>query len=163
MQPRGSLTSAWRREPTGRKRFEDFLARMEKLDAPRTGPGKRASSTGRRISMSMAIRPTILKSRDKRPAFNALCRDAAQRKFDLVMAWSVDRLGRSLQCFRNRVKSAFLAVALFSCYFPAHQMAEAFREARGFLASVVSPYRETLMHAVQYGVHPNVSARKPLS
>jgi DNA invertase Pin-like site-specific DNA recombinase len=37
------------------------------------------------------------KGRDKRPAFDRLCRDAAQRKFDLVMAWSVDRLGRSLQ------------------------------------------------------------------
>src|SRR6476660_4528810 len=37
------------------------------------------------------------KGRDKRPAFDRLCRDAAQRKFDMVMAWSVDRLGRSLQ------------------------------------------------------------------
>ena len=37
------------------------------------------------------------KGRDKRPAFDALCRDATQRRFDLVMAWSVDRLGRSLQ------------------------------------------------------------------
>src|SRR3977135_2938687 len=37
------------------------------------------------------------KGRDQRPAFNALCRDATQRKFDVVMAWSVDRLGRSLQ------------------------------------------------------------------
>jgi DNA invertase Pin-like site-specific DNA recombinase len=37
------------------------------------------------------------KGRDKRPAFDRLCRDAAQRKFDVVMAWSVDRLGRSLQ------------------------------------------------------------------
>jgi DNA invertase Pin-like site-specific DNA recombinase len=37
------------------------------------------------------------KGRDKRPQFDALCRDAAQRKFDMVMAWSVDRLGRSLQ------------------------------------------------------------------
>jgi hypothetical protein len=35
--------------------------------------------------------------RDKRPAFDALSRDAAQRRFDMVMAWSVDRLGRSLQ------------------------------------------------------------------
>ena len=35
--------------------------------------------------------------RDKRPAFNALCRAAARREFDMVMAWSVDRLGRSLQ------------------------------------------------------------------
>jgi DNA invertase Pin-like site-specific DNA recombinase len=26
-----------------------------------------------------------------------MCRDAAKRQFDMVMAWSVDRLGRSLQ------------------------------------------------------------------
>jgi DNA invertase Pin-like site-specific DNA recombinase len=37
------------------------------------------------------------KGRDKRPAFDRLCRDAAKRQFDVVMAWSVDRLGRSLQ------------------------------------------------------------------
>ena len=33
------------------------------------------------------------KGRDKRPAFDALCRDATKRQFDVVMAWSVDRLG----------------------------------------------------------------------
>jgi len=37
------------------------------------------------------------KGREKRPAFNALCKDAARRRFDMVIAWSVDRLGRSLQ------------------------------------------------------------------
>src|ERR1700736_2500785 len=37
------------------------------------------------------------KGRDKRPAFDRLCREAAKRQFDMVMAWSVDRLGRSLQ------------------------------------------------------------------
>jgi DNA invertase Pin-like site-specific DNA recombinase len=37
------------------------------------------------------------KARDKRPEFDRLLRDAAQRKFDMVMVWSVDRLGRSLQ------------------------------------------------------------------
>lgn len=37
------------------------------------------------------------KGRDKRPAFDALCKDATRRRFDLIMAWSVDRLGRSLQ------------------------------------------------------------------
>src|SRR6516165_7263486 len=37
------------------------------------------------------------KGRDKRPAFDALSRAAARREFDVVMAWSVDRLGRSLQ------------------------------------------------------------------
>jgi DNA invertase Pin-like site-specific DNA recombinase len=26
-----------------------------------------------------------------------MCRDASRRQFDVVMAWSVDRLGRSLQ------------------------------------------------------------------
>jgi len=37
------------------------------------------------------------KGRDKRPAFDALHRDAAKWQFDVVMAWNVDRLGRSLQ------------------------------------------------------------------
>ena len=34
------------------------------------------------------------KSRAERPAFNALWEDATRRRFDMVMAWSVDRLGR---------------------------------------------------------------------
>jgi DNA invertase Pin-like site-specific DNA recombinase len=37
------------------------------------------------------------KGRDKRPGFDALCKAATRRQFDMVMAWSVDRLGRSLQ------------------------------------------------------------------
>jgi DNA invertase Pin-like site-specific DNA recombinase len=37
------------------------------------------------------------KGRDKRPAFDQLHNDASRRRFDVVMAWSVDRLGRSLQ------------------------------------------------------------------
>jgi DNA invertase Pin-like site-specific DNA recombinase len=37
------------------------------------------------------------KGRDKRPAFDAMCKAAARREFDMVMAWSVDRLGCSLQ------------------------------------------------------------------
>lgn len=35
--------------------------------------------------------------RNERPAFKAMCEDAARRRFDMVAAWSVDRLGRSLQ------------------------------------------------------------------
>ena len=34
---------------------------------------------------------------DKRPAFDRLCNDASKGRFDIVMSWSVDRLGRSLQ------------------------------------------------------------------
>jgi DNA invertase Pin-like site-specific DNA recombinase len=37
------------------------------------------------------------KGRDKRPQFDALCKAAIRREFDIVMAWSVDRLGRSLK------------------------------------------------------------------
>lgn len=37
------------------------------------------------------------KGRDKRPAFDRMLKDATRRRFDLVAAWSVDRLGRSLQ------------------------------------------------------------------
>ena len=37
------------------------------------------------------------KGRDKRPAFDKLMLGASRKDFDLVAAWSVDRLGRSLQ------------------------------------------------------------------
>jgi DNA invertase Pin-like site-specific DNA recombinase len=37
------------------------------------------------------------KGRDKRPAFDKLQKDAVRGGFDCVAAWSVDRLGRSLQ------------------------------------------------------------------
>jgi DNA invertase Pin-like site-specific DNA recombinase len=36
------------------------------------------------------------KGRDKRPQFDALSKAIARREFDLVAAWSVDRIGRSL-------------------------------------------------------------------
>ena len=35
------------------------------------------------------------KGRDKRPAFDAMLKDASRRRFDVLMFWSVDRLGRS--------------------------------------------------------------------
>ena len=37
------------------------------------------------------------KSRDERTALDLLLKDATRRKFDMVMCWSIDRLGRSLQ------------------------------------------------------------------
>jgi DNA invertase Pin-like site-specific DNA recombinase len=37
------------------------------------------------------------KAKDRRPAFNALHKAGARREFNVVMAWSVDWLGRSLQ------------------------------------------------------------------
>src|SRR6201981_3084012 len=37
------------------------------------------------------------KGREQRPGYDRLCRGIARRQFDQVAAWSVDRLGRSLQ------------------------------------------------------------------
>lgn len=37
------------------------------------------------------------KGREKRPGFDALCKGVARKEFDMVAAWAVDRLGRSLQ------------------------------------------------------------------
>jgi DNA invertase Pin-like site-specific DNA recombinase len=36
------------------------------------------------------------KGRDKRPGLDQMLNDAQRRSFDVVMAWSIDRLGRSL-------------------------------------------------------------------
>jgi DNA invertase Pin-like site-specific DNA recombinase len=37
------------------------------------------------------------KGRDQRPEFDRLLKDATRRRFDVVMVWAIDRLGRSLQ------------------------------------------------------------------
>src|SRR5215471_9900606 len=37
------------------------------------------------------------RGRDKRPAFDRLLKAATMRKINMIAAWSVDRLGRSLQ------------------------------------------------------------------
>jgi DNA invertase Pin-like site-specific DNA recombinase len=49
------------------------------------------------------------KGRDKRPAFDRMLKGATRREFDMIAAWSVDRLGRSLQhlvTFLGEVRAA---------------------------------------------------------
>jgi DNA invertase Pin-like site-specific DNA recombinase len=36
------------------------------------------------------------KGRDQRPGLDAMLKDASRRKFDVLMAWAIDRIGRSL-------------------------------------------------------------------
>jgi DNA invertase Pin-like site-specific DNA recombinase len=36
------------------------------------------------------------KGRDKRPALDKMLKDASRRRFDVLMVWAIDRLGRSL-------------------------------------------------------------------
>src|SRR4029077_3540221 len=48
------------------------------------------------------------KGREDRPAFDKLCKGIVRREFDVVAAWSVDRLGHSLQdlvAFLNELHS----------------------------------------------------------
>jgi DNA invertase Pin-like site-specific DNA recombinase len=48
------------------------------------------------------------KGREQRPQFHALLKGVARREFDVIAAWSVDRLGRSLQdlvSFLNDLRS----------------------------------------------------------
>jgi DNA invertase Pin-like site-specific DNA recombinase len=55
------------------------------------------------------------KGRDKRPAFDRLCKDAIAGKLDMVAAWSVDRLGRSvlhLAQFVNDMQAAGVGLYL---------------------------------------------------
>jgi DNA invertase Pin-like site-specific DNA recombinase len=35
------------------------------------------------------------KGRDRRPGFDAMLKDATRRRFDVLLFWSIDRLGRS--------------------------------------------------------------------
>ena len=54
------------------------------------------------------------KGRDRRPRFDLMLKDAARRRFDLLAAWSVDRLGRSLPDLVNALKDLHEAgVGLF--------------------------------------------------
>jgi DNA invertase Pin-like site-specific DNA recombinase len=39
--------------------------------------------------------------RDKRPGFNAILKDGTRRRFDVLMVWSIDRLGRSTRAVVN--------------------------------------------------------------
>jgi DNA invertase Pin-like site-specific DNA recombinase len=48
------------------------------------------------------------KGRDERPGFDRLLKDATARKINMIAAWSVDRLGRSLQhlvCFLTDLRA----------------------------------------------------------
>jgi DNA invertase Pin-like site-specific DNA recombinase len=55
------------------------------------------------------------KGRDKRPAFDRLLKDATRGKSDVVPAWSVDRLGRSLQDLIGFLADLHAAAAISTC------------------------------------------------
>jgi DNA invertase Pin-like site-specific DNA recombinase len=55
------------------------------------------------------------KGRNGRPAFDAMCRDATKRQFDIVMACSVDRLGRAFKTLSASCQSFMRSRLIYSC------------------------------------------------
>jgi DNA invertase Pin-like site-specific DNA recombinase len=56
-----------------------------------------AKRSGWQIVATFADHKSGAKGRDKRPGLDAMMIAATKREFDMVAAWSIDRLGRSLQ------------------------------------------------------------------
>ena len=85
----------------GRRRAAIYLrvsTREQSTAAQRTGLKAVAARAGWKIvEVYEDAGISGAKGRDQRPAFDRLLKDATRRRFDVVMAWSVDRLGRSLQ------------------------------------------------------------------
>jgi DNA invertase Pin-like site-specific DNA recombinase len=55
------------------------------------------------------------KGRDQHPAFDQMLKDAVRRRFDILMVWSIDRLGRSVLHVANALAELDAAgVALYS-------------------------------------------------
>ena len=56
------------------------------------------------------------KGRDKRPGLDRLMQAVARREVDMLAAWSVDRLGRSLTdllgCYRNSTRRASICTCI---------------------------------------------------
>jgi DNA invertase Pin-like site-specific DNA recombinase len=62
-------------------------------------PADRTSALrrGTRLDGSRVVDTGVSGSTDKRPALDALIRDAKRRRFDLLVCWRLDRLGRNLR------------------------------------------------------------------
>ena len=75
------------RVSTDRQSVENQLAKLTEIATAR---GWQIVSTYSDAGISGA------KGRDQRPGLDQMLKDAQRRKFDVVMAWSIDRVGRSL-------------------------------------------------------------------
>src|SRR6516162_8840924 len=54
------------------------------------------------------------KGRNGRPGLDSMLKDASRRKFDIVMAWAIDRLGRSLSDLLDTIQPRSLRRGLVS-------------------------------------------------
>lgn len=93
------------------------------------------------------------KGRDKRPAFDRLCKDAKHGKLDLVAAWSIDRIGRSLAhlvAFVDELREANVGL-----YLHQQQVDTSTATGRAFLqmAAIFAEFeRNTLIERINAGI-----------
>jgi DNA invertase Pin-like site-specific DNA recombinase len=89
------------------------------------------------------------KGRDKRPAFDQLHKDAVRHRFDIVMAWSVDRLSRSmpdLVDFLQQLHALHIDLFLYQqAVDTTTPMGRAMFQIAGVFAELERPSRQTRM------------------
>jgi DNA invertase Pin-like site-specific DNA recombinase len=92
-------------------------------------------------------------AKDRRPGLDALVRDARRRKFDAVVVWKLDRLGRSLRHLVLLMEELQqLGVALVSLGEGLDLSTPAGRLQAGLLAVVASFERERIRERVMSGL-----------
>ena len=82
-------TVIYLRVSTDRQKDKNQLVQLKKMAQAQGWPIEKIYQEDGGISGS--------KGRAQRPALDAMMKDAARRKFDRLLVWSVDRLGRSVQ------------------------------------------------------------------
>ncbi len=105
MTPRVKRAAIYSRVSTSMQNAENQVRELERVAQQR---GWEIAGTYEDKGISGA------KGRDQRPALDRLHQDAARGGFDVIMAWSVDRLGRSLhQLVGFMAEIGQLGVALY--------------------------------------------------
>jgi DNA invertase Pin-like site-specific DNA recombinase len=83
------------------------------------------------------------KGRDKWPAFDKILKDAVRGRFDVLMGWSVDKLGRSLQDLVGMMSELHGCRSTSSSInkqsTPPHRVATPFSRCSAFSASSSAP------------------------
>ena len=93
------------------------------------------------------------KGREQRPQFDELLKKATQRKFDLIMVWSIDRIGRSIQhlvSFMTEIQS--MGVDLYVHQQSLDTTTSAGRMIFGIFSSLAEYERELMRERINAGL-----------
>jgi DNA invertase Pin-like site-specific DNA recombinase len=97
------------------------------------------------------------KQREARPGLDAMLNDAQRRRFDVVMAWAIDRLGRSLVDLLSTIQT--LETCGVDLYFDQQSIDTTTPAGRGAFAEFE---RSIIRHRVRAGLKRAVASGKRL-